>query len=196
MAFLTSEKNILTLTSANIIPDYINKQFGTSSASFVKENSTNIILTAPNTQLNISKDFCIEGWLYCSSVITGGIISILNNTDERLLSMSIVNNLDAMDIRLDAGDIAFYVGGTLENLFPTMKHFAFNRNESTMGLYVDGSRIATTTTNFDISTGKKIIIGHSPDHGYGTFSLDSFRVTNFASVYSGSTLVVPTTEFT
>ena len=76
-------------------------------------------------------------------------------------------------------------------------HFAWTRSGTTHSMYLDGTRITTTTSSTNFGTGKQLTIGSDQTFSGRYFNgfIDDIRITKGTARYTGTTITVPTAAF-
>lgn len=73
-------------------------------------------------------------------------------------------------------------------------HIAASRSGTTVGLYVNGTRVASGTSSINPNPTKPLYIGYEPEAlgGYFTGNISNVRIVKGTAVYTGTSLTVPT----
>lgn len=177
----------------NPVTDTTIKRFGTSSLQL--DGVEDYIGVAANNDFGFGTgDFTVEAFVYLTSLAGNRLIF-----DFRAGAISdvapVVYISNGGQIRYFTNSADRILGSTL--LTGQWYHIALSRSSGITSLYVNGSRVgsAYTDTN-DYGSSKPVTIGarfdgSTPASGY----IDELRISKGIARYSGSSLIVPSSEF-
>jgi hypothetical protein len=144
-----------------------------------------------------SGDFTIESWVYpTASPNQPIIVGQWSNPYAWVLLLSNDGNRYLRALLFD-GSFRDYISSTSLQL-NAWNHCAFVRESNTVSLYLNGSRVFTTTYTGTVSTSSTAVSigadtsGASPTQGY----ISNTRVVKGTALYSGTTYTVPTAPLT
>ena len=166
--------------------------FGSSSSAFF--NGSNAY-AAGNLSFNWSADWTVEFWMRRTGSGYGQVYTIFQAGDigDGRGGVHLMTNPN--------GTFSFNDGftGAIEGVgsapLNQWIHVAIVRSSGTNSLYVDGSRLGTSTQTFQVQT-NGYSIGAAPIYSfYSQAYVDEFRITQ-AALYSGTSLTVPTSALT
>lgn len=175
------------------------KKYGTASAYFATSGDYLNVADVLSLEL-AARDFAIEMWINTTNGSQySTLISRVPNSFASGMWTLMMNHDSAT-----AGDLAFYVGDVSTGS-PTLlggsglrdgawHHVAVSRSGSTWNLYVDGTRVATTTSSATIADiSGDIRIGGDQFYGRQYVGyIDDLRVTVGSARYAGASITVPT----
>ena len=178
----------------NPVTDTAIKRFGTSSLQL--DGVEDYIGVAANNDFGFGTgDFTVEAFIYLNS-LTGNreIFDFRAGAFGDVAPVVYISN--GGQIRYYTNSADRITGSTL--LTGQWYHIALSRLSGTTSLYVNGSRVGSAYTDSnDYGTTKPVTIGARFDGGNPASAyIDEFRISKGISRYSGSTLIVPTNEFT
>lgn len=150
-----------------------------------------------------SGDFTVEAWVYpVSSGVTSGRPFYNQSTGGGLSDSAIYFECvsDGVTIYVSVGSGWTYnaTSGTL-SLGYQWNHVAGVRSGTSLSIYVNGTRAATTTlpANWTMGNSTRIIeIGSQADAGYLNGYISGLRVIRNQALYSGTTYTIPTGPLT
>ena len=144
-----------------------------------------------------SGDFCAEAWIYPQNTTTMAIIGNLVNSGGSDTQWGLYMNKGSNYIQFQGWFTVFATGAA--PALNTWNHVAACRSGTTLSLFLNGTRIATTTSANNFSSTNDIRIGAeasgtSPFFGY----IADARFVKGSSVYtpSSTTITVPTAPLT
>jgi hypothetical protein len=153
------------------------------------DGTTDYLTVAANTAFVFGTgDFTVEAWIYPTSWPTDAfVISNLSNGDT------------SWAIEVYAGNIRFTGWATvwLSATQPSTgawHHVAVSRSGTTLSMYVDGTRVATTTNSTNLSANNTLVVGDYIPAGGANFIgyISNARLVKGTAVYTGTSLTVPT----
>ena len=166
--------------------------FGSSSSAFFNGSGA---YAAGSVTFNWSADWTVEFWMRRTGAGVGAVATVFQAGNISNLSggVHLYTNTDGT-FALDNGFVAA-INNVGQATLNQWVHVAAVRSEGTNSLYVDGSRIGTSTQTFPVdNTGYGI--GGTPTYQFYSQSyIDEFRLTQ-AALYSGDSLTVPTSALT
>jgi len=158
------------------------------SIAFNGSNSyiTGTVTHSPGTSTGAAGigDFTMEAWIRASSLAgsgdTPGVISLMNGDGTNTGFWLYVNNA-RWGVRNNAGDIITYYNPPAINNF---YHVALVRNSGTLTLYINGTSVATTSTNYTFSD--TTFIAGSMNSTYFNGYISNIRYTWSVPVYTSN----------
>jgi hypothetical protein len=164
--------------------------FGSSSAFFNGSGA----YAAGTLSFNWTSDWTVEFWMRRTGAGVGGVSTIFQAGD-------IQGGRGGVHLYTTASGTFLFndaITGAIEAGSATLNqwiHVAVVRSSGTNSLYVNGTRVGTSTQTFPVEvTGYSI--GGSVLYGfYSQAYIDEFRITQ-AALYSGTSLTVPTSALT
>lgn len=136
-------------------------------------------------------DFTVEAWIYRSA---SGTFPIYTNGPASAGSWAVYVLSDKLQTDYYGGTS---LAGATNISLNTWNHVAVIRSGSTLSLYLNGSRDATTTTSSNNSTSNGVVgRDWTNASGYSNGYISNLRVVKGTAVYSGTTYTVPTQPLT
>jgi len=199
--FTDNSPNAFTVSgNGNAQIDTAIKQFGTGSIQF---DGSGDFLTVPDNEAFTlgANSFTIEMWVYPNVITTRQYLLYQGNSAGANISISFGIEITATSkIRalVCSGEFGFFSVESTSNITQSAwSHIAFVRDGTSINLYVNGTRVATTTigTSSVNNSTNLVYIGSGntflPYNGY----IDDLRITKGVARYTGATLTVPTAQF-
>ena len=165
-----------------------------------KWGSSSLLLDGTNDRIEVSGDFrqtgdfTAECWFYPTSTSgTRCLFAIGDESSDRQFVNVQGSNLYTDEYGAGGVDINGTGGSITTN---NWHHGALVREGSTVSLYLDGSRVGTTTSSATIGNANNIYIGTLSDGAVDFVgNIDEFRLSRVAR-YSGTSYTTPTAAFT
>lgn len=184
-----------TLTSNISILDTVTKKFGAASFPIAK-NSAPAYVQIPNDSdfSFLSGDFTIAGWLLTNRATTGG--EVVNIYTQQGLSLFFSANQLYLGRSLILGLALFSVALPLSAA--TFNHIALTRQNGTLRLYLNGSRVYEAADDYeyrDWNTDAQIGQATAITTSGLNINLDSFVVYRRISLYNGATFAPPISAY-
>lgn len=153
-------------------------------------------LSGTTTALNIgTSSFTVEFWIYKNNAWSTSDQYIIDNNVSGGLQIWIITSNGTLRLGRYGVDIILdYSYSTLSA--GVWYHMAYTRSGSNLALFVNGTRVATTTSSASFASGGTQNIGRGTGaSGYLSGYISNFRVVNGSAVYDPTltTLTVPTT---
>ena len=157
--------------------------------------SSSWLVTPSSSLYNIGTgDFTIEFWFNTTSV--GGNYCTYFNLGQYTNGILYRQNYTGIEIYIVNSQVITPTGTIAIN---TWYHTALTRSGTTLSLYLNGTRIATTTNSTSISPTSSLMIGTSA-HATSTEAypgyISNLRFVIGTSLYSGTTITPPTSPLT
>jgi len=184
----------IVVANVNAQLDTAEKKFGT--ASLLLDGIGDYVSVAAQNDFGFGTgDFAVECFVYAND-LTG------SKTVFDFRAGAATNN--AVQLYIDSGTPKVYINGSdvliSGSTISTASwiHLALTRNSGTMSLYVNGTRVASATVSTDLGTTKPLVIGSIYSGGPENWDgwIDEVRISKGVARYTGTTLVVPISEFT
>ncbi len=166
--------------------------FGSSSSAFFNSSGA---YAAGSVTFNWSSDWTVELWMRRTGAGVGSVATIFQAGDigDGRGGVHLYTNSDGT-FSLNNG-IANAIDSVGSATLNQWIHVAVVRSSGTNSLYVNGSRVGTSTQTFPVQT-NGYGIGGAPIYSfYSQGYFDEFRLTQ-AALYSGTSLTVPTSALT
>lgn len=136
-------------------------------------------------------DFTVEAWIYRSA---SGTFPIYTNGPASAGSWAVYVLSDKLQTDYYGGTS---LAGATNIPLNTWNHVAVIRSGSTLSLYLNGSRDATTTTSSNNSTSNGVVgRDWTNASGYSNGFISNLRVVKGTAIYTGTTYTVPTQPLT
>lgn len=166
-------------------------------------------LSIANTStLNLSNaSFTAECWFYATSSTSNATLfnkDGVASTSFTQYSIELRNNVVTATVGTGNGTGAGKSNTAYGNAVATLNswtHVALQVNSATnlLSIYVNGVLNTSTAVQQIIDGGRALLIGWQTNQGLNTYwpgYISNLRITKGSTIYSGSTFLVPTTEFT
>lgn len=179
-------------------------KFGGASALF-DGTADSLSITGDSTELYLTSDFTIEGFLYTTTVAGGdnGVAVDIRRVPNYFAGQTITRNGSTLEFKSSSSGASWDIFnnqsiGTMT--VNTWHHFAVVRAGNTYSFYFDGTRTATVVnSSLPDTSGTTNQIGSSTD-GSPTYAwngyIDDIRILNGTALYSGASITVPTAAVT
>jgi hypothetical protein len=139
-----------------------------------------------------SGDFTVEAWIYPTSYPADAFI---------------ISNLSSGDtswaFEVYGGNIRFTGWATVwltatQPSTGAWHHVAVSRSGTTLSMYIDGTRVATTTNSTNLSANNTLVVGDYIPAGGANYIgyISNARLVKGTAVYTGTSLTVPTAPLT
>ena len=156
-------------------------------------------LSSQNALPTTTQDFTVEFWAYKTSAWSTANQYFCNSNASGGFQIWI--NTSAGALRLGAYGVAAVLDYSYSSLqINAWVHIAYSRSGNSFALWVNGTRVATTTSSQNFGSSPTITTIAGSDTGSDTFGgyISNFRVVRSAFVYdpASSTITVPTTPLT
>jgi hypothetical protein len=157
------------------------------------DGTTDYLTVAANTAFVFgSGNFTVEAWIYPTSYPSDAFV---------------ISNLSSGDtswaFEIFGGNIRFTGWATvwLSATQPSTgawHHVAVSRSGTTLSMFIDGTRVATTTNSTNLSANNTLVVGDYIPAGGANFIgyISNARLVKGTAVYTGTSLTVPTAPLT
>jgi len=185
----SSSNNLTTTVNGSVVISTAQSKFSTGSSVYFPGAGGDYLQTASNSVLVFGTgNFTLEAWVYTPSSNTTYAI-----TDSRISGVGFWFGTDGTNSPLSvylAGGLLLSGGSVSAN---SWHYVVVCRTGTTINLYIDGTRVATTTNSTDFTSTRTNIGRHwsSTSYNWNGYIYD-LRITKGVARYSGSTMTVPT----
>jgi hypothetical protein len=197
--FLDGSTNNFTITrNGNTTQGTFSPFSQTGWGNYFDGTGDNLVLPSSSNLAFGTGDFCVEAWVYWTA--TGVLDAIYSNLVNSAGGDTQFNfELTATNkVRVTAWSTVFLTGAT-SVVSNTWNHIAVCRSGTTLSIFLNGTRDATTTTSNNWSSTNAFYIGDYPVGG-SAFSgyISNLRVVKGSTPYdaTSSSLTVPTAPLT
>jgi hypothetical protein len=182
---------VVMSTVGNAAITNVNYQFGSGALTL---DGVNDRVQNTSTDFSQSGDFTAECWFYATSTSgTRCLFAIGNESTGRQFVNVQGSNLYTDEYGAGGIDINGTGNGVSAS---TWHHCALSRSGTTVSLYLDGTRVGSTTSSDTVGNANGIYIGTLSDGAVDFVGqIDEFRLSNNAR-YTGASYTVPTEAFT
>jgi hypothetical protein len=184
----SSKNNLATTVNGSVVISTAQSKFSTGSSVYFPGASGDYLQPASNLELAFGiGDFTLEAWVFTPNSNTTYAI-----TDSRVSGVGFWFGTDGAGSPLSvylAGGLLLSGGSVSAN---SWHYVVACRTGTTFNLYIDGTRVATTSNSTDL-TSTQINIGKhwSSAYNWNGYMYD-LRITKGVARYSGATMTVPT----
>ena len=203
--FLDSSSNAFTITrngtpTQGAFTPY--QPSGYWSGVFDGSSSQSLSLPSSSSLAVGAGDFCLEGWVYRNATGQQGLFSNAASSAgaDTVLELQLYNGGSGGEKLVFNGWNTIFLTSTTVFAVGNWYHFAICRSGTTMSMFVNGTREATTTTANNFSSTNVFYIGRQSASTTAVLNgyLSNLRLVKGSSVYtpSGTTITVPTTPLT
>jgi hypothetical protein len=196
--FLDSSTNNFTITRNGNTTQGTFAPFGSNWSNYFDGSGDSLAVTSA-TAFDFSADFTVEGWFNFSQINQVSGATVLFSTD--VVNRFQINTLasgNVIQFYENSGTASISVSNPI--VVGTWNHIALVRTGTTIGLFVNGSRIGSYTSSFSFDVGVLYIGQQTPGYSNHWFNgyASNVRVIKGSGPYDAtqSTLTVPTSPLT